>query len=123
MPPTQINPLTPTDYLLYNDMITRIRTLEHIAIARFFESVSDRSNQVRLVKQRVAAIQRRLHHPAPIGNSDLLGAAVTVTTSADALRCNFPLCPSGGTCQVCGLDQAHQQLIADLASINQVDPG
>lgn len=116
MPPTQVTPLNPTEYLMYNDMITRIRTLEHIAIARFLESASDRSNQVRLVKQKVAAIQRRLHTSAPISNSEVSGAAaVTATTSTNALRCNFPLCPSDGTCQICATELAHQQLIADLA--------
>lgn len=123
MPPTQTNPLTPAEYLLFTDMVTRIRTLEHIATQHFFKGdAARRADIVRRVKLRVATAHRLLFPvPVPVGpdlnlgdiGPDVGSGAVASDDVAVAGRCNFPYCPSSnGTCELCGLDGLLQQLLA-----------
>jgi hypothetical protein len=116
MPPTQ-NPLTPADYLLFNEMVTQIRTLEYIATQHFFNGDSDRrADIVRRVKQRVYNAHRMLFPVPP----DVTPGGVAPIGITSAARCNFPYCASSsGICELCGLAEIQQQLLAALVSIGQ----
>lgn len=124
MPPTQNHPLTPVDYLLFNEMVTQIRTLEYIATQHFFAGDSvHRADIVRRVKQRVGIAHRTLFPVPPSVNPAGAPAPATSTAGTPAAvalagRCNFPMCASSsGTCELCGLGEIQQQLLTALARL------
>lgn len=100
--------LTPDDYPLFNEMVTRIRTLEHDATTRFFGGNSGRRTQiVNEVKSGVATAHRNLF-TVPARDGTVAG------------RCSFPYCASpGGTCELCAVDQIQQRLLAAAARIDR----
>ena len=131
MPPTQNDRLTPTEYLLFNDMVTRIRTLEYIATQHFFNADSARrADLVRKVKQRVMTAHRLLFPVPAAGNSGdanpagvgpgiapagIAPAGIAPTVFVPASRCYAPYCPSSnGTCEFCGFDEILEHILAQL---------
>ena len=95
-----MTPLTKRDYLLYNQMVTRIRALEHVATQRFFNATSDgRATIARKLTKKVKTVQKNLF---PILDDDLSALSATNPEYVAGHGCTFPYCPSGGVCELCG---------------------
>jgi hypothetical protein len=110
-----MTPLTPRDYLLYNQMITRIRTLEHIATQHFFGGNSEtRGKLVKKINKKVRKAHEKLFpvvDPSPASPSPAsFGTAGGGTVIGHG--CTFPYCPSGGICELCGFEEIQDQLLA-----------
>jgi hypothetical protein len=125
--PRPLTPLTPVDYLKFNEMITRIRTLEHIATQRFFRGNSlYRATITEDIKVKVTEVQKDLPKPGSPGFTDdhlrsLIHPGIAVDASDAASLghgCSFPYCPSNGICELCGLEEIQQQLLAALEPVN-----
>ena len=105
-----MTPLTKRDYLLYNQMVTRIRTLEAIAIRHFFGGNSDsRASLVKRVNKKILYAHSDLFPVIDPGNTSGGTASVSTigvgTVGSDPVvghGCAFPYCPSGGVCVMCG---------------------
>lgn len=120
--------LTPVDFLKFNQMITRIRTLEHVATEHFFRGNSDyRQTIAEVIKLITTDGQKGLpnpdHHfftsPDPDKRAARLAAAEDPTLiPADALDngrvghgCSLPYCPSGGICELCDYEETQELLL------------
>lgn len=92
-------PLTASDYLLFNEMISRIRALELVATERFMRGNVDRSELAKKLGTQVDRIQ---------------------TTMRSAYgRCRFPHCDSGsGVCELCFMQAFREQLQRALAGLS-----
>lgn len=86
--------LTPTEYLLFNDLISRIRALEHVATQQFMKGDSDRSKMARDLGKKIDRLQTSI--PAYSG------------------RCPPGYCKSDGICHQCDAEDHLQQLLAGL---------
>lgn len=95
---TKPKPLTVSDYLLFNEMISRIRTLEHVATERFMEGKVDRPKFAITLGKQVDRLQTKIL-PA-------YG------------KCRYPYCSSGGVCDLCSAQAAREQLAQILAGLN-----
>jgi hypothetical protein len=89
----KFRPLTPTEYLLFNDMMARLRALEHVITERYMEGETDREKMAIDLGRKIDRLQPRTPH---------------------RLRCGPGYCPSGGVCQVCDFDILLKQLLASL---------
>jgi len=84
-------PLTASDYLLFNEMISRIRTLETMATEHFMRGNVDRSKLAKSLGTQVDRIQAKLRLAWG--------------------KCRFPHCDSGnGVCEVCFMSVFRKQL-------------
>jgi hypothetical protein len=99
MPPIKKHSPTPAEYLLFNEMVTRIRAMEYVATQQFFNGDSKRrADIVKSVNRRVDAVQKSILGPVP--------------TTARTLRARCPdgFCNHDGTCQWCGIVEFYQKL-------------
>jgi hypothetical protein len=119
MPPTLTHPLTKEEYVLYNDMITRIRAVEHMATVHFLRGDSRRrQNTARAIEDAVGTFKSSLSSTDRANDGRGRGRgrsrAGVAPASVDAVvghGCTFPYCPSGGTCEMCGLAEVRQQVL------------
>lgn len=88
--------LSPSEYLAFNDMISRIRALEHVAAECFMRGEMDRSEMATTLGQELNSIQIRIR----------------TRSDGSLARCSFPYCSSGpgGVCEMCPALAARQQL-------------
>jgi len=87
--------LTASDYVLFNEMISRIRALERVATEHFLMGNVDRSKLAKALGKEVYRIHTRI---LPVFG-----------------RCRYPYCNSGGVCDLCLVQAAHQQMAQAVA--------
>ena len=87
--------LTASDYLLFDEMISRIRALEHLATESFMKGNVDRSKLAKALGKQVGRIQ-------------------TIFLPAFG-KCRPPYCNSGGVCEWCAVVAARQQVAQAIA--------
>ena len=91
-------PLTASDYLLFNEMISRIRALELVATERFMRGKVDRSQLAKSLGTQVDRIQTKMR--------------------LSYGRCHFPYCNSGGVCELCFMQMFRKQLERALGGMS-----
>ena len=90
---TKYKPLTASDYLLYNQMIVRLHTLEYAATHNFLRGVSDR-------KKMVAAVERQIQRTLK-----------SLLTDQEC-ECGYGMCQDKfKQCRPCGLPRDMEALI------------
>lgn len=117
MPPTNVNPLTKEEYVLYNDMMMRIRAVEHMATVHFLSSNSRRRKKTaRAIDDAIDTFKSSLSSTDRANHGRSRAAAPVIVDSVVAHGCTFPYCPSGGTCEMCSYAEVRQQVLDSFTS-------